>query len=117
MLENSLNADKMQALFAAIQHLKYKKHEVVIFNVTSKQQELDFNFDSRPHHFIDMETGEQVRVHPNKIRDSYRASLQEYRHQLELKCAQYHIDIIDADINQGYNEILREYLIKRNRMM
>jgi uncharacterized protein (DUF58 family) len=117
MLENSLNADKMQALFAAIQHLKYKKHEVIIFNVTSKQQELDFNFDNRPHHFVDMETGEQVRVHPNKIRDSYRASLQEYRHQLELKCAQYHIDIIDADINQGYNEILREYLIKRNRMM
>nr|WP_294943813.1 DUF58 domain-containing protein [uncultured Mucilaginibacter sp.] len=117
MLENSLNPQKTQELFAAIQHLKYKKHEVVIFNVTSKQKELDFNFDNRPHHFVDIETGEEVRVHPNKIRDSYISSLKEYRHQLELKCAQYHIDIIDADIEQGYNSILNEYLIKRNRMI
>jgi len=117
MLENSLNPQKMQELFAAIQHLKYKKHEVVIFNVTSKQKELDFNFDNRPHHFVDIETGEEVRVHPNKIRDSYRKSLQQYRHELELKCAQYHIDIVDADIEQDYNGILKEYLIKRNRMI
>jgi uncharacterized protein (DUF58 family) len=117
MLENSLNPQKMQELFAAIQHLKYKKHEVVIFNITSRQQEIDFDFDNRPHHFVDMETGEEVRVHPNKIRDSYIASLNEYRHQLELKCAQYHIDLVDADIAQGYNGILNEYLIKRNRML
>jgi uncharacterized protein (DUF58 family) len=117
MLENSLNADKMNALFAAIQHLKYKKHEVIIFNVISRQHEVDFNFDNRPHHFIDIETGQEVRVHPNKVRDSYIASLQEYRHQLALKCAQYHIDIIDADINQGYNQVLKEYLIKRKQMM
>jgi uncharacterized protein (DUF58 family) len=116
MLENSLNPQKTQELFAAIQHLKYKKHEVVIFNVTSKQKELDFNFDNRPYHFVDIETGEEVRVHPNKIRDSYISSLKEYRHQLELKCAQYHIDIVDADIEQGYNSILNEYMIKRNRM-
>jgi uncharacterized protein (DUF58 family) len=117
MLENSQNTDKMNALFAAIQHLKYKKHEVIIFNVSSRQQEVDFNFDNRPHHFIDIETGQEVRVHPNKVRDSYIASLQEYRHQLALKCAQYHIDIIDADINQGYNKVLKEYLIKRKQMM
>ncbi|RYZ95379.1 MAG: DUF58 domain-containing protein [Sphingobacteriaceae bacterium] len=117
MLENNMDEAKMQALFAAIQHLKYKKHEVVIFNVSDKQRELDFNFDNRPHHFIDMESGEEVKVHPNKIRDTYRNALQKYRHELELKCAQYHIDIVDADIHGGYNEILKAYLIKRNKMI
>jgi len=68
MLENSQNP-KNYSLFAAIQHLKYNKHEVVIFNVTTKQKELDFNFDNRPHQFIDIESGEQIRVHPNKIRN------------------------------------------------
>ncbi|AMR34350.1 hypothetical protein A0256_24295 [Mucilaginibacter sp. PAMC 26640] len=116
MLENSLNPQKMQGLFAAIQHLKYKKHEVVIFNVTSRNAEVDFNFDNRPHHFVDIETGDEVRVHPNKIRDSYRASVHQYRQQLALKCAQYHIDIIDADIEGDYYNILKEYLIKRKRM-
>jgi len=117
MLENSMNPEKLQSLFAAIQHLKYNKHEVIIFNVNDKHKELDFEFDNRPHHFIDMESGEQVRVHPNKIRDSYLASLQKYRHEIELKCAQYHIDIIDAFIEDGYQNILKSYLIKRNKMV
>jgi uncharacterized protein (DUF58 family) len=117
MLENSLNPDKIQALFAAVQHLKYNKHEVIIFNVSDKQKEIDFNFDNRPHHFIDMESGEQVRVHPNKIRDSYRTTLNQYRHELQLKCAQYNIDLVDADIEDGYNTVLKQYLIKRNKMV
>ena len=117
MLENSLDPEKLQALFAAIQHLKYNKHEVIIFNVNDKHKELDFEFDNRPHHFIDMESGEQVRVHPNKIRGSYLASLQKHRHQLELKCAQYHIDIVDAYIEEGYHNVLKSYLIKRNKMV
>ncbi|GAB3925221.1 DUF58 domain-containing protein [Mucilaginibacter myungsuensis] len=116
MLENSLNQDKMQALFAAIQHLKYRKHEVVIFNVSDKKKELDFDFDNRPHHFIDMESGQEMKVHPGRIREAYRAALDDYRHQLELKCAQYHIDLIDANIHDGYNQILKAYLVKRAAM-
>lgn len=117
MLENSLNAEKQQALFAAIQHLKFNKHEVVIFNVTDKQKELDFNFDNRPHHFVDIESGEELKVNPARVREAYKTSLNEYRHQLELKCAQYHIDLVDADINEGYNYILNTYLVKRNKMI
>lgn len=117
MLENNLTGEKIQALFAAIQHLKYNKHEVVIFNVTDKAHELDFNFDNRPHLFHDMESGQQVRVHPNHIRDNYRRAMQQFRHQLQLKCAQFHIDIVDADIHEGYNQVLKSYLIKRNKMI
>jgi uncharacterized protein (DUF58 family) len=117
MLENGYSDEKLKDLFAAIQHLKYNKHEVIIFNVNDRQKEVDFNFDNRPHHFVDIESGEEVRVHPNKIRETYRANLDNYRHQLELKCAQYHIDLIDANIHEGYNSILKAYLIKRNSMI
>jgi len=117
MLENGMNDEKLQSLFAAIQHLKYNKHEVVIFNVTDKPKELDFNFDNRPHNFIDMESGENIKVHPGKIRDVYRESIQHYRHQIELKCAQYKIDIVDANIDEGYHQILKQYLVKRNKMI
>lgn len=116
MLENSLNPEKMQAMFAAIQHLKYKKHEVIIFNVSDKKKELDFDFDNRPHHFIDMESGEEMKVHPGRIRETYRAAIDQYRRELELKCAQYHIDLIDANIHDGYNQILKAYLVKRAAM-
>jgi len=117
MLENGYSDGKLKDLFAAIQHLKYNKHEVIIFNVNDRQKEVDFNFDNRPHHFVDIESGEEVRVHPNKIRETYRTNLENYRHQLELKCAQYHIDLIDANIHEGYNGILKAYLIRRNSMI
>jgi len=117
MLENNVSSEKLNALFAAIQHLKYNKHEVVIFNVNDRQKELNFAFDNRPHHFIDMESGDEIKVHPGKIRESYRASLADYRHELEQKCAQYRIDMVDAAIHEGYNNILKTYLIKRNKMI
>jgi uncharacterized protein (DUF58 family) len=117
MLENSLNPEKLALLFASIQHLKYNKHEVIVFNVRDKEKELDFNFDNRPHQFVDMESGAEVRVHPNKIRDAYRSSLAQYQHELVLKCAQYQIDLVDAYIQDGYNDVLKEYLIKRNKMV
>lgn len=117
MLENSLNEEKQQSLFAAIQHLKYNKHEVIIFNVNDKQHEVDFEFDNRPHHFIDMETGEEVKLHPGRVRNSYRDALNAYRSDLELKCAQYNIDLVDANIHQGYYELLKAYLVKRNKMI
>jgi len=117
MLENSLNPDKVQALFAAVQHLKFSKHEVIIFNISDKQKELDFNFDNRPHHFIDIESGAEIKVHPGKVREAYKASLTEYRHQLQLKCAQYHIDLVEVDINEGYHTMLKAYLARRNKMV
>jgi uncharacterized protein (DUF58 family) len=117
MLENNMSNEKLQALFAAIQNLKYNKHEVVIFNVQDKQKEQEFNFGNRPHHFIDMENGEQVKVHPGKIREAYLASLAHYKTELKLKCAQYQVDIVDANIDEGYNNMLRQYLIKRNKMV
>ncbi|MBS1525348.1 MAG: DUF58 domain-containing protein [Bacteroidetes bacterium] len=117
MLESGLNDEKLNALFAAIQHLKYNKHEVIIFNVNDRKKELDFDFDNRPHHFVDIESGAEVKVHPNKIREAYRANLDHYRHQLELKCAQYHIDLVDSNIHEGYNQVLKAYLVKRNSMI
>ncbi|HEY2584007.1 MAG TPA: DUF58 domain-containing protein [Mucilaginibacter sp.] len=117
MLENSLNPEKLALLFASIQHLKYNKHEVIVFNVRDKEKELDFNFDNRPHEFVDIESGEQVRVHPNKIREAYRSSLAQYQHEMVLKCAQYQIDLIDAYLPDDYNNVLKSYLIKRNKMV
>jgi len=84
--------------------------------VNDRQKELDFDFDNRPHHFVDMESGEEIKVHPGRIKETYQTAINQYRHQLELKCAQYHIDLIDADIHQGYNQILKAYLVKRAAM-
>ena len=58
-------------LFNALQHLKYNKHEVIVFQVTDKSTEIDFNFENRPLKFIDMESGTEVKLHPQEIKRLY----------------------------------------------
>ena len=117
MLENSQNPEKLQELFAAIQHLKYAKHEVIIFNVSDKQKELEFNFDNRPHHFIDMESGEEIKLNPQQAKENYLSRMNTYISDLKTKCGQYKIDFIQADIAEGFDKVLYSYLVKRAAML
>ena len=116
MMQTVHDEDKISALFSALQHLKFIKHEVIIFNVTDKSKEVDFNFANRPYQFIDMETGAVLKVHTSKVKSAYLEEMNSYRQKLTLKCAQYKIDIVDADINTGFDQVLQGYLIKRQRM-
>lgn len=104
-------------LFSALQHLRHNRHEVILFHVTDKRHELDFEYENRPYTFVDMETGEEVKVQPNEIRDTYLKAIHDFRHELKLRCGQYRIDYVEADINEGYRQVLLPYLLKRTRMM
>jgi uncharacterized protein (DUF58 family) len=104
------------ALFAGLQHLKFNKHEVIIFSISDKAREVDFNFDNRPYQFIDMETGEELRANSTTVREPYLKAYQAYRHRIAVKCAQYKIDLVEADITEGFSGILTAYLIKRKKM-
>lgn len=103
-------------LFSALQHLKFNKHEVIIFNVSDKAKEVDFNFENRPYQFVDLETGELLKANAATVKEAYLKSYGDYRQMLTLKCAQYKIDLIDADIAAGFSNILTAYLIKRQKM-
>ncbi len=110
------NSEREEELFSALQHLKFNKHEVVLFHVTDKKTELDFNFENRPYTFIDTETGERVKAHPSQIKETYLAEVRKFREQLKIKCGQYKVDLVEADIAEGFNQILLKFLIKRSRM-
>lgn len=106
-----------EALFSALQHLRHKKHEVIMFHVTDKEKELEFEFENRPYRFIDMESGEELKVNPTDIKQNYLDQIQSFHEDLKLRCAQYHIDFVEANINEGFDNILRAYLVKRTSMM
>ena len=106
-----------EELFSALQHLKYKKHEVVLFHVNDKSKELDFEFENRPYKFIDLESGEEIKLNPNQVKENYIASINSFTNALKLKCGQYHIDFVEADINKGFDTILYTYLVKRQALM
>lgn len=110
------SGEHVDHLFSALQHLKHNKHEVILFHVVDKSKELDFNYENRPYLFIDLESGEKIRLQPNQVKSFYVDQVGKFIEQLKYKCLQYRIDFVEADINKGFHQILQAYLVKRSRM-
>ncbi len=113
MLENRGDKD---SIFPALQHLKHNNHEVLLFHVIDSKTEEEFNFEERPYEFIDIEKGQKVKINPSQVKDAYLSATKQYFEDIKLKAGQYKIDFIKADINNGFDQILLNYLIKRNKM-
>ena len=64
--------DDYSEMFTALEHLKYNKHEVILFHVFDGQLEQNFDFDNRPYRFVDLETGESMKLNPVEIQEPYR---------------------------------------------
>ena len=103
-------------LFSALQHLRYNKHEVILFHVTDHKQEREFEFSNRPYRFVDLETGQHLRFSPQELKEKYREAVQKYFEDLKTKCGQYQIDLAEVDINQDFSQVLMNFLLKRKRL-
>ncbi len=114
MLDNSDSSQ--DELFSALQHLKYNKHEVIMFHVSEPNTELDFDFDNRPIRFVDAETNEEIKLNPIEIRDDFVNISRSNLEIIKQKCLKYKIDLVEVDINQGFDKILTSYLLKRQKM-
>ncbi len=108
--------EHIEELFSALQHLRHNMHEVLLFHVTDRRTEEQFDFEDRPYEFVDLETGEKVKVQPHQVRDQYQSVVQKFYQDLKLKCGQYKIDFIEADIAEGFDPILTAYLVKHSKM-
>lgn len=113
MLQSGGNEEE---LAAALQHLRYNKHEVILFHVNDKKTEVEFDFENRPYLFTDSESGEKVKLFPQQIKEQYLSQLLNFRHQLKLRCAQYKIELIEAEVGNNFSQILVPFLAKRSKM-
>ncbi|MEA3447556.1 MAG: DUF58 domain-containing protein [Bacteroidota bacterium] len=116
LFSDMFSEEDTDELFSALQHLRFNKHEVILFHVTDHELEQKFEFSNRPHKFIDLETGKQVRLNPNEIREQYQAQSHALVSELKTRCGQYQIDFVEADIRQDFTEVLQAYLLKRTRL-
>lgn len=116
ILFSDLFACNQHELFSAIEHLKHNKHNFVIFHVTDHRHEFHLSYPNRPTCFVDMETGERVKINPNDIRDAYNRELGEFVNKLKTKCGQYNTELVNADIATPFAEVLTPFLIMRGRI-
>jgi uncharacterized protein (DUF58 family) len=104
-----------EKLFEALQHLKYNKHEVILFHTYDKEKEIEFDFSNRPKRFVDLETGEHLNLYADNVKQDYKEAVQKYFNELKIKCGQYRIKYVPVNINEDFSAILTSYLIERQK--
>lgn len=114
MFQTSIEDDK---LFDALRHLKYNKHEVVLFHLLDMEKELHFNFENTPKRFLDVETGEHVDLFSNTVKEAYEDAIMRYFDELKLKCAQYKIKYVDVDVKSDFSKVLNTFMVERQKFL
>lgn len=107
------NDDVQEDIFEALKHLKYNKHQIILFHVIHKEHEMDFNFDNEPKKFVDVETGEFVQLFSEQVKKEYHQAVEAYFNKIKLKCAQYKINYQQVDVQQGFEKVLRSFLAEK----
>lgn len=113
LLDDPSKADE---LFQAVEHMRHNKHEVILFHVVDQKMEVDFELGNRPYNLVDMETGERMKIQPAEIKEEYTKSIKKYFDELALRSLNNRIDFMPADINEGFDQVLLRYLLKRQKL-
>ncbi len=116
ILFSDLFSGNPDELFSALEHLRYNKHEVIVFHVTNKKLEQELGYSNKPIRFVDMETGEEIKLNPNDIRKDYKNNLSQLVTEFKVKCGNYNIDFAEADVNDDFRKVLIPFLVKRKGM-
>ena len=109
-------SSNQEALFDALRHLRHNKHEVIIFHTYDMAHEVDLDYGSRPHLFIDLESGHQLKLQPDEVAAEYRRQMTDLFSALRQRAMQYRIDYVPVDVAQGFHQILLPFLLKRSKV-
>jgi uncharacterized protein (DUF58 family) len=104
-----------QALVAALQHLRYNRHEVLLFQVLDHQTEVRFDWPQGPYRLIDPETGNELKLNPSEYREAYVQAYQDFASEMRLRCGQLQIEWIEVDCQKGLADVLQGYLRQRSK--
>ncbi|MFO7864470.1 MAG: DUF58 domain-containing protein, partial [Salinivirgaceae bacterium] len=112
MFENS----NRESLYKALEHLRYNKHEVVLFHVYDSRFEQNLQLENRPYKLIDMENGDTLKLRPQEVEAQYAHNINAFYEDVRAKCLQYKTDFVPADINSTFDQVLTSFLLHRKRM-
>lgn len=113
---NQPNKEGLDDVLAGLQHLKHNKNEVVVFNIFDQGKEIDLNYGNQPHKFIDLETGEELKLSPSSFKDAYQKEKLMRQSVIKNSLQKYGIDYVECSLQNGFNKVLETYLLKRLKL-
>ncbi len=106
--------DEPDAVLDAVKRLRYRGHDVIVFHVLDPA-EIEFPYDDASS-FRDLESGEQIPVVPEKMREQYRRMIQDHIAALSQRFTDHRIDYALLDTSKPLDLALFSYLSTRERL-
>lgn len=107
--------DEENKMINALKHLRFNKHEVVVFHILDPV-ELDFTF-SGDLNFIDMENKKNLKTNAFQIKKSYKNELNRFINFYKKECLNQNIDYVLLNTKTPFDISLTKYLDKRSRLI
>jgi uncharacterized protein (DUF58 family) len=107
--------EEPDTVLEAIKPLKFLGNDLIVFHVLDPA-EVDFGYDDASS-FQDLESGEQVPVVPESLRDEYRAMIRAHIDALTTKFSEHRIDYTMLNTAEPLDRALFSYLSSRERLM
>ena len=107
--------DDQGDIYKGLAHLKFLKHDVIIFH-TMDHQELNLGYEGLIE-FEDLESKARLQTFPQSIRDNYRKRVAEFLDEVQKTAGKSGIDYCLLDTSQPLDKALIAYLARRKRMM
>jgi uncharacterized protein (DUF58 family) len=105
--------DDVPAILSGLQHLRYDRHEVVVFHVLDPA-EADFPFEHSTL-FRGLEVPAELLTDPRGLREGYLRELHAFQDELRRGCRKLNIDLVPLRTDQSLGLTLARYLAHRMR--
>lgn len=111
MIFSDLLVDDPEEVISAIQQLRYRRHDVILFHVLD-EAEVTFPFDGMVD-LHDVETEDNLIVDASGVRKDYLEAVDELRTTYREGCLRVGADYVPLDTSMLYDKALIEYLSGR----
>jgi len=106
--------DEPEQVIRALAHFKQRRHDVIVLHVMD-DYELNFPFE-KVGEFLDMETGERVRIAPKEIMEEYTKEMTGFLDTYKSACFENGIDYVTINTKTPPEVFLSAYLTRRAKL-
>ncbi|MEO0100785.1 MAG: DUF58 domain-containing protein [candidate division WOR-3 bacterium] len=106
--------DDEEKVLSAIRLFRYKKHEVLVFQILDKEEK-EFSF-SEPAVFKDLENGKEITLDPRVLRKDYQSLFARFVSYYKRSLAEANVDYNLIFTDMPFDRALFAYLEKRSRL-
>lgn len=114
LLWDESKADEQQQQFwKSLALLQFKKCEVIVFHVFHRLEEIELNLENRPTKFIDLESGDTLKLQPSEFQMLYQKTQEHWLVTMKDKLLQLGVRYIPSDVSMPIEQVLKSFFNRR----